>query len=206
VLVDGEDLAELEAASVRRQLGIVTQRTYVFGASIRENIALTAPTLPLEAVVVAARLACIHDDIVAMPMAYDTRLHDGGTSLSGGQRQRLALARALVHQPSILLLDEATSELDTVTEQRVYRNLAANPATTIVIAHRLSTVRNADVIVVMDDGRIAETGTHEELVASGGLYADLLGAQTALGLRRPVSDPGRRRREAVGRAGDAAAT
>jgi ABC-type bacteriocin/lantibiotic exporter with double-glycine peptidase domain len=139
-------------------------------------------------------------------MSYDTRLHDGGTSLSGGQRQRLALARALVHQPSILLLDEATSELDTVTEQQVYRNLAANPATTIVIAHRLSTVRNADVILVMDDGRIAETGTHEDLLASGGLYAGLLGAQTALGVRRPASDPGRRRRKAVGRAEDAAAT
>jgi len=175
---DGLDLASLDAGAVRRQLGIVTQRPYLFGSSVRENIALTNPELPLEAVVEAAKIACVHDDIAAMPMGYDTKLHDGGASVSGGQRQRMALARALVHRPSILLLDEATSELDTVTEQKIYANLDAISATTIVIAHRLSTIRNADLILVMDEGRIAETGTHEQLLVRGGAYTALVHAQS----------------------------
>ena len=174
---DGQDLADLEAGSVRRQLGIVTQRPYLFGSSIRQNIALTNPELPLEAVIEAARIACIHDDIVAMPMGYDTQLHDGGASVSGGQRQRIALARALAHRPSILLLDEATSELDTVTEQNVYANLEAISSTIIVIAHRLSTIRNADLILVMDQGRMVEAGAHEQLLARQGMYSALVHAQ-----------------------------
>jgi ATP-binding cassette subfamily B protein len=178
---DGMNLRDLDVVSLRRQLGIVTQRPYLFASSIRQNIALTDPSLPLDAIVHAAKLACIHDDIEAMPMGYDTRLHDGGTSLSGGQRQRMAIARALVHRPSILLLDEATSELDTVTEQMVYERLAALSATTIVIAHRLSTVRHADHIVVLDDGMVAESGTHGDLVAKGGVYHALLNAQSSLG-------------------------
>jgi ABC-type bacteriocin/lantibiotic exporter with double-glycine peptidase domain len=152
----------------------------VFGSSIRQNIALTDPDLPLDRVVEAARLACIDTEIEAMPLGYDTPLHDGGASLSGGQRQRIALARALAGRPAILLLDEATSELDTLTEQMVYHNLAAMSATTIVIAHRLSTIRNADLIVVMDDGAIAETGTHAELLALNGLYSALARAQPSI--------------------------
>jgi ABC-type bacteriocin/lantibiotic exporter with double-glycine peptidase domain len=175
---DGHDLADLDAGSVRRQLGIVTQRPYLFGSSVRENIALSNPELPLESVIEAARLACVHDDVVAMPMGYDTQLHDGGASVSGGQRQRIALARALAHRPSILLLDEATSELDTVTEQNIYANLDAISSTTIVIAHRLSTIRNADLILVMDQGRIVETGTHEQLLSRGGVYSALVHAQS----------------------------
>jgi ATP-binding cassette subfamily B protein len=178
---DGRDLAGLEAGSVRRQVGIVTQHPYLFGASIRDNIALSDPELPLDAITAAARIACVHDDIAAMPMGYDTRLHDGGASISGGQRQRIALARALVHQPSIVLLDEATSELDTLTEQQIYRNLDALSATTIVIAHRLSTIRNADLILVMDQGQLTEAGTHEQLLRHGETYAALVHAQSAGG-------------------------
>ena len=178
---DGLDLAGLDAGSVRRQLGIVTQRPYLFGSSVRENIALTNPELPLEAVAEAARIACVHDDIAALPMGYDTPLHDGGASVSGGQRQRIALARALVHRPSILLLDEATSELDTVTEQKIYTSLDVISSTTIVIAHRLSTIRNADLILVMDEGRIVEAGPHEQLLARGGAYTALVHAQSSGG-------------------------
>jgi len=178
IMFDGRDLAGIEAATVRRQVGIVTQHPYLFGTSIRDNIALTNPELPLDAVMNAARIACVHDDIAAMPMGYETLLHDGGSSISGGQRQRIALARALVHRPSIVLLDEATSELDTVTEQRIYRNLDEISSTTIVIAHRLSTIRNADLILVMDQGKIIETGTHEQLLARQGAYAALVSAQS----------------------------
>jgi ATP-binding cassette, subfamily B, bacterial len=178
---DGIDLADLDLGSVRRRLGIVTQHPYLFASSIRENIALNDPTLALDAVVEAAKIACIHDDVSAMPMGYETQLHDGGSSLSGGQRQRMALARALVHRPSVLLLDEATSDLDTVTEQMVYDNLAQLSSTTIVIAHRLSTVRNADLILVMDEGRIVESGTHSELLEMGGTYQRLISAQSSLG-------------------------
>ena len=180
ILFDGHDLTGLDVRSVRRQLGIVTQHPYVFGSTIRQNIALIDPALPLAAVAEAAALACIDTDIQAMPLGYDTPLHDGGGSLSGGQRQRIALARALVGRPAFLLLDEATSELDTITEEMVYRNLATVRATTIVIAHRLSTIRNADLIIVMDNGRIAETGTHHELLARGGSYAALAHAQSSM--------------------------
>ena len=180
ICFDDHDLSGLDVRSVRTQLGIVTQHPYVFGSSIRQNITLTDPALPHEAVVEAARLACIDADIESMPLRYDTPLHDGGASLSGGQRQRIALARALVGSPAILLLDEATSELDTLTEEMVYRNLASIRATTIVIAHRLSTIRNADLIIVMDDGRIAETGRHDELIARDGVYAALARAQSSM--------------------------
>jgi ATP-binding cassette subfamily B protein len=189
ICFDGQDLAELDVRSIRRQLGIVTQHPYVFGSSIRHNIALTDPDLPLEAIAEAARLACIDTDIEAMPLRYDTPLHDGGASLSGGQRQRIALARALVSRPAILLLDEATSDLDTVTEEMVYRNLAAIRATTIVIAHRLSTIRNADLIIVMDDGRIAESGTHRQLLALGGVYSALANAQSSMTGGAPIARP-----------------
>jgi ATP-binding cassette subfamily B protein len=177
ILFDGSDLAELELKSLRSQIGIVTQKPYLFGATIRQNIALSNPEMPHEMVVAAAKLACIHDDIVAMPMGYETQLVDGGVSLSGGQQQRLALARALAHRPTILVLDEATSDLDSVTERMVHHNLSTLGCTRIVIAHRLSTIVDADLILMMDEGRIVQRGTHDELMALPGAYREQVVAQ-----------------------------
>jgi ABC-type bacteriocin/lantibiotic exporter with double-glycine peptidase domain len=179
VLYDSVDIAGLDLQSVRRQLGVVTQRSYLFGTSIRGNITLNDAAVPLPEVTRAAELACIHEDITALPMEYETPVIEGGGSLSGGQRQRVSIARALLRKPAILLLDEATSELDTITEQRVHGNLAALNCTRVVIAHRLSTVRDADLILVMDKGRIVERGSHDELLAAGGRYAELFTAQFA---------------------------
>jgi ABC-type bacteriocin/lantibiotic exporter with double-glycine peptidase domain len=177
ILYDGNDLLRLELKSLRRQIGTVFQSPALFAGSIRGAISLSVPNAPYERIVDAARLAVMHEDILAMPMGYDTLLADGGMSLSGGQRQRVALARALVHQPAILILDEATSALDSETERRVIENLEQLRCTRIVLAHRLSTVVNSDLILVMDAGEIVESGTHKELLARGQHYSRLVSAQ-----------------------------
>ena len=177
VLYDGRRLAELPRDWLRGHLAYVPQQSFLFGTSIRANIALQDPALPLERIVEAAKLAEIHDDISRLPMGYETVLADGGASLSGGQRQRIALARALVGQPTVLILDEATSALDAVTEQRVQRNLQRLAITRIVAAHRLSTIRDADRILVLDRGRVVDSGTHDELADRPGLYQQLAAAQ-----------------------------
>jgi ABC-type bacteriocin/lantibiotic exporter with double-glycine peptidase domain len=179
ILYDGRDLAGLEARSVRTQFGVVMQRPYIFGASVRDNITLADPGLPLESVMQAAELAQIHREVMEMPMGYETFLSDAGASISGGQRQRIALARALVRKPSIVLLDEATSALDAATESRVQGAIESLRCTRVVIAHRLSTIVKADLILMMKDGVIVERGTHEELFAKGGAYHALVVAQTA---------------------------
>jgi ATP-binding cassette, subfamily B, bacterial len=177
VTFDGHDLMRLELKSLRRQIGVVFQSPSLFAGSIRAAIGLSDPTATLERIVDAARLAVVDEDIRAMPMGYDTILSDGGASLSGGQRQRVALARALVHKPAMLILDEATSALDSETERRVIKNLEDLRCTRIVLAHRLSTIVNADLILVMDGGEVVETGTHHELLSRGQHYSRLVAAQ-----------------------------
>jgi subfamily B ATP-binding cassette protein HlyB/CyaB len=182
VLVDGVDLALVDPAWLRRQMGIVLQENILFNCSIRENIALADPTIPMERVLAAARLAGAHEFILELPEAYDTIVHERGTSLSGGQRQRIAIARALVTNPRILILDEATSALDYESERIVQENMRqiAQDRTVLIIAHRLSAVRHADRIIAIDHGRIVEDGTHDELVRKGGRYATLYRTQAGL--------------------------
>ncbi len=175
VRVDGQDVRTVDLISLRRQIGIVLQTSLLFSASLRENIAYGRPEATLDEVIAAAKAAQAHDFIQEMAEGYDTVVGERGMTLSGGQRQRVAIARALLMDPRILILDNSTSSVDTQTErliQQALDNLMVG-RTTFVIAHRLSTVRRADLILVMDGGRIVERGTHSELLAQDGLYREI---------------------------------
>jgi subfamily B ATP-binding cassette protein HlyB/CyaB len=173
VLVDGIDLAMVDASWLRRQVGVVLQENVLFNRTVRENIALADPGMPLDQVVVAAKLAGAHDFILQLPEGYDTLIGERGGTLSGGQRQRIAIARALVTNPRILIFDEATSALDLESEQAIQRNMRhiCKGRTVLIIAHRLSTVRHCDRIITVEQGRIVEEGKHDDLIRSGGRYA-----------------------------------
>ena len=180
VLVDGTDLALVDPAWLRRQVGVVLQENILFNRTVRENIALANPTLPMDRVIAAAELAGAHDFILGLAQGYDTVIEERGANLSGGQRQRLAIARALITDPRILILDEATSALDAESEEIIQNNLAriAQGRTVLIIAHRLSAVRPCNRIITVEAGEITEIGSHDELLRAGGRYAELHAKQT----------------------------
>lgn len=179
VLVDGVDLAMVDTAWLRRNIGVVLQENFLFNQTVRENIALTNPAAPMDQIVAVAKLAGAHEFIVDLPEAYDTMVGEQGSNLSGGQRQRLAIARALLTNPRILIFDEATSALDYESERIIQDNMAeiCKGRTVFVIAHRLSTVRICNRIIVMNKGHIVEQGPHDELLHQQGYYAQLHGYQ-----------------------------
>lgn len=180
ILFDDEDSRNLSLEAVRSQVSMIVQDNSIFSGTILENIALGDPEPSFEAAVRAAKLADAHEFISGMPDGYSTRLGESGEGLSGGQRQRINIARALYRDPAILVMDEATSSLDAVSEARIVRNLKARRGTTIVIAHRLNTIMHADRIVVLEQGQVAEVGTHHELLTRGGAYSRLFARQLAV--------------------------
>lgn len=177
--IDGVDINKINPESLRSQIGVVLQETFLFNGSILDNIKYSKPTATYEEIIHAAKMANAHDFIVRTPDGYNTNVGERGYNLSGGERQRIAIARAILNEPKLLILDEATSNLDTESEFLIQKALERleQQCTTIAIAHRLSTLKNADRLVVIDDHRIAEVGSHEELIRKGGIYAGLVNAQ-----------------------------
>ncbi len=179
VTIDGYDVRDVTLASLRRQIGVVLQETFLFSAPVKQNIAFGHPDASPDEIVAAAQVAQAHDFVTDLPKGYDTRVGERGVGLSGGQKQRVALARALLTDPRILILDEATSSVDTETEFAIQEGLeqAMQGRTTLIIAKRLSTVKNADRVLVLENGRVTEFGTHEELLAGHGLYRRMFDTQ-----------------------------
>jgi ABC-type multidrug transport system fused ATPase/permease subunit len=181
ILLGGHDLRDFALDELRRRMALVSQDTYLFNTSVRENLRLGRPEAPEAELIEAARQANAHEFIAHLPEGYDTLIGERGVQLSGGQRQRLAIARAILKDAPILILDEATSHLDSENERLVHQALKRLMAgrTTLMIAHRLSTVREADNLVVLDEGAVVEQGTHDELVKKGGVYARLVAMNEA---------------------------
>ena len=179
ITLDGHDLRQVKMASLAQQIGMVTQETYLFHDTIRTNLLYAKPDATQAEIEAACRAANIHDFIASLPDSYDTVVGERGYRLSGGEKQRVAIARVILKDPCILVLDEATSSLDSQSEALIQAALerVMQGRTSLVIAHRLSTILAADLILVMDGGRLVEQGTHAELLAEGGLYADLYNTQ-----------------------------
>lgn len=179
IKVDGHDLRHVTQESLRRNIGLIEQNVFMFAGTVKDNIRYGKPEATDEEIIKAAKLAEIHDEIMAMPEAYDSYIGERGIMLSGGQKQRLSIARVFLKNPPILVLDEATSALDTVTERNIQASLdrLSENRSSIIIAHRLSTVRHADIIAVVEDGEIVERGSHQQLMEKGGIYASLCAAQ-----------------------------
>jgi ATP-binding cassette subfamily B protein len=182
VEIDDTDIRHINLEDLRRQIGIVPQESYLFSGTIMENIAYSKPNATPEEIIRAAKAANAHDFIVNFPDGYETQVGERGQSLSGGERQRIAIARAILHDPKVLILDEATSSVDTATEKQIQEALArlVKNRTTFAIAHRLSTLMNADRLLVLEKGKQAELGTHDELIEKGGTYAKLVQMQSEL--------------------------
>ena len=175
ILLDGKDIQDITVASLRRNISPVLQDTFLFNGTVSENISYADPTASEEQVIAAAKAAYIHDDIMLMPDGYETQVGERGVKLSGGQKQRIAIARAILRKSPIIILDEATASVDVETERKIQQAIGnmAGSRTIIAVAHRLSTIRNSDLILVIEDGKIAERGTHSELVALDGIYAKM---------------------------------
>jgi ATP-binding cassette subfamily B protein len=182
ILIDGHDIRQANLKSLREQIGVVLQDPFLFNGTVADNIAYGHPESSLEQTVAAAKAANAHNFIMNMPDGYDTIVGERGTRVSGGERQRLSIARAILRDPRILILDEATSNVDTQTEAQIQEALErlVQGRTTFAIAHRLSTLKNAHRLLILDKGKLAEIGTHDELIAQDGIYANLCRMQTEM--------------------------